>query len=199
MSKLFSKGSWPARFALPTLVGALVVSFGILSLPDEAQATRRDRKQVWSVKFLCLDDGEPGKVIGGFLTGVGTMVNIHNPSEDTKQFNIKFVISDSQSGGSGSVKTDKEGINLSGNLVHSVNCKDIFNKLDAVTTPANFALNNLIDGYVVIEAAKKTVLAVCTTYIFASVNNLSSGGVGTSQHVLCYKPNKIKERFEFED
>jgi len=91
----FSKIYFSVRFAVLALVCAFVASLGVVALPSEAEAARRN---VWSVKFKCSKDADNFnrmQLDASFDTTdffVNTIVNIHNPSDRDVRFKKNYVI-----------------------------------------------------------------------------------------------------------
>ena len=203
----FSKSYLPARFAALALVGAFVTSLGVVALPSEAQAGKRN---VWSVKYKCSVDSifSYDEVINlpyiGFSNEfvVQTTVNIHNLTEDSVEFNKKVVIVEPQHATSDTKVSAKDGITLSDNEAHSIDCEDIVDLLAVdqefpTIDPTAFSVEGVFEGFVVIESKlgkKRPVLVVCANYFSAvwATNNDEGGGV--SVQTLCYKP--IRTRFD---
>ncbi len=206
----FSKSNFPARFAVLALVGAFVASLGVVALPSEAQARRGN---VWSVKYKCSVDvinsyeevidlpyiGESNEFV------VQTTVNIHNPTEGTVRFNKKVVIVEPQHANSNTEVSAKDGITLSANKAHSIDCLDIVDILtvdqgDPVINPEDFAVERVFEGFVVIESEKGRRipdLAVCANYILA-IDDVNTGQ-GASLHTECIEPIRVrfKQNFKF--
>ena len=117
----FSKGSWPARLALLTLVGLLIASLGILNWPAKGRAWAHDdhdqddddTKLVWSVKFVCHLNllGETIDVGEVLFTG-NTVINIHNPTEKDVELNKKVVYAIRESARSGLGELEGRNIGL---------------------------------------------------------------------------------------
>lgn len=88
----FSKSYLPVRFAALALVCAFVASLGVVALPSEAEAGRRN---VWSAKFKCSDNGSAADkiqldtIFASDEFFIQTLVNIHNPTEGTVKFKKK--------------------------------------------------------------------------------------------------------------
>lgn len=189
------------RISVFALALAFVASLGIVSFPAEAEA---GKKWVYSVKFKCLFDGNSNISLGsGFVLGVQTVVNIYNPTEKSIPFRKHYVIQAPQflDPDPNSAKTSKETGSVGAGLGHAINCEDIEDALDDVITPSNYAVDNLIEGWVIIEAPKKVeatrrpILSVCATYQHALVDTNTDGGAGVSIDVQCYEPKKVNPAF----
>ncbi len=212
----WSKSNLPVRFAALALVGAFVASLGVVALPSEAQARRGN---VWSVKFKCsldtINTGSYEAVTGlPFVPANGdsdfvvqTMVNIHNPTNETVRFNKKVVIVEPQhsSGVSTSVSA-KEGITLNANEAHSVDCEDIVDILAGpqlatpVIDPKSFVVQDIFEGFVVIESEKgrrNPDLAVCANYISFAIDTDGNTSLGTSLDVECFDPIRVRFKGKF--
>ena len=209
----FSKSYLPARFAALALVGAFVTSLGVVALPSEAQAGRRN---VWSVKYKCSVDsiflydevinlpyiGESNEFV------VQTTVNIHNPTDDTVKFNKKVVIVEPQHANSNTDVSDKDGISLSGNEAHSIDCEDIVDLLaevlgTPVIDPRTFDVEGVFEGFVVIESErgkKNPDFAVCANYFSAVWDDSNNSGGGVSTETVCFDPIRVRfdDKFVFE-
>ena len=209
----WSKSNFPVRLAVLALVCAFVASLGVVGFPDEAQA---GRKNVWSVKFKCSDESDDlVDLIPTLDTSenffLQTIVNIHNPTEQTIQFNKKAVIALRQNQIPGDDPTDfvsdKDGETLGPNEALALDCLDIrdlfANSKPAIDVTNTIAVHDLLEGYVVIESEtgrKIPDLAVCANYIMASVRGAQEGGdepTGASLHVQCYDPFRVKFRGKF--
>ena len=202
----FSKSYLPVRFAALALVCAFVASLGIVTLPSEAQAARRGN--VWSVKYKCsVDQIDPYVEVidlpyinqsNEFV--VQTTVNIHNPTEGTVRFNKKVVIVEPQHANSNTEVSAKDGITLSANKAHTIDCEDIVDLLavdqsDPTIDPTAFRVGGVFEGFVVIESEKgKRIpdLAVCANYFAAVWDDSTNKGGGTSAQTLCYKPIRVR-------
>ena len=189
------------------LVFAFAASLGVVALPSEAQAGRRN---VWSVKFKCSqDDGNTNfdelvdlpyiDETNEFV--VFTTVNIHNPTDRTVDFNKKVVIVEPQHVNSTTKVSDKDGITLGANKAHNIDCKDIHKLFkDSTIDPDNFEVEEVYEGWVVIESEKgKKIpdLAVCANYFAAVWDTSTDKGGGTSAQTLCYKPIRVRFTGDF--
>ena len=205
----FSKINLPVKFAALALVGAFVASLGVVALPSEAEAARRN---VWSVKFKCSIDAQFGTNLvrldttfdpGDFF--VQTIVNIHNPGDRTVKFKKKFVIMAAQhvdilpSTGP-VVSSQSSAIELTDNKGHAIDCKDIRDKLTTTVLEdfdTSFTVDNLIEGWVVIESEngrKIPDLAVCANYLLATVDDDVADPSGVSLDIECIKPVRVRFR-----
>ena len=209
----FSKSYLPARFAALALVGAFVASLGVVVLPSEAQAGSKKKRNVWSVKYKCSQSSGNSNfdlvvdiphINDSNAFVVVTTVNIHNPSDRTRRFNKKVVIVDPQHRGSTTLKSNKEGISLSGNRAHSIDCEDIHKLLeDNGVDPDNFQVQEVYEGFVVIESErgkKNPDFAVCANYFSAVWDDSNDSGGGVSAETVCFDPIRVKfsDNFVFE-
>jgi len=201
----FSKSYLPVRFAALALVCAFVASLGVVALPSEAEAGRRN---VWSVKYKCSIDQIDSYVevidlpyindTNEFV--VQTTVNIHNPTEGTVKFKKKVVIVDPQHANSTTEVSAKAGITLSANKAHSIDCLDIVELLavdqgDPTIDPTAFSVEGVYEGWVVIESEKgKKIpdLAVCANYFAAVWDDGNNKGGGVSTETVCYDPIRVR-------
>lgn len=191
------------RISVFALALTFVASLGIVSFPAEAQAGKR---WVYSVKFKCLQSGSSNTSVGaGIILGVQTVVNIYNPTEDSVPFRKHYVIQAPQfvdpSPDPDSAKTDKETGSVGAGLGHAINCRDIVDGLEGEIATSRYDVDNLIEGWVIIEAPKKDeairlpILSVCATYQHALVDTSTDGGAGVSIDVECYEPKKVRPSF----
>ena len=191
------------RISVFALAVALVTSLGVVSFPAEAQAAKR---WVYSVKFKCLFDGRSNTSVGaGIILGVQTVVNIYNPTEKSIPFRKHYVIQAPQfvnpDPDPDSAKTSKETGSVGAGLGHAINCEDIEDALDDVIEPSRYEVDDIIEGWVIIEAPKKVeairrpILSVCATYQHALVDTSTDGGAGVSIDVQCYEPKKVNPAF----
>ena len=201
----FSKSYLPVRFAALALVCAFVASLGVVGFPSEAEAGK-GKRWVYAVKFKCTEIGTPVISVGsGVFLAVQTVVNIYNPTEESILFRKHYVIAANQDEGIDSEKTDKEPESVGPGLGHAINCEDIVAALnaDGDITPSSFDADDIIEGWVIIEApkegeaSKKPILSVCATYQHALVvTGTSEAGSGISIDVECFEPKKVKPKFD---
>jgi len=209
----FSKINFSVRFAALAMVGAFAASLGVVALPSEAEAGRRN---VWSVKFKCSEDSddlvkltdEYDDTEDNFF--LQTIVNIHNPSDRTVNFKVKVVVALRQADITGGADpsdnvSDQISRTLGSNEARALDCADIRSAFASATDSFGLEdVEDVVEGFVVIESERGSripELAVCANYIFASAQdiNFSAGGsveepIGASIHVLCYDP--IRARFK---
>ena len=208
----FSKSYLPVRFAALALVGAFVASLGVVALPSEAEARRRN---VWSVKFKCSDndngtdrvqlDNNPFSVDDFWIQ---TLVNIHNPTGDTVKFKKKVVVAlrqhliDSDDDPSDNV-SDRTLITLGPNEAHALDCEDIRSEFGSANNDfGDEDIFGLVEGFVVIESERGRrvpELIVCANYMLAAKAAVTDTA-GTSEptgfglHNQCYKPIRVRFR-----
>ena len=94
-----------------------------------------------------------------------TIINIHNPTDKSVDFNTKMAIQEPLHLGGDAKVTTKDARTLGANLGFSFDCIDIVAELDAdgAITVTDFDLEEIVEGWVIIEAARST-LAVCANY-----------------------------------
>ena len=199
----FSMSYFPVRFAALALVGAFVASLGVVALPSEAEAARRN---VWSVKFKCSIDAVFGtntvRLDTTFFTGdffVQTIVNIHNPTGRDSRFKKNFVIMAPQHVSEDpAVSSQSSAITLNANEGHAIDCEDIITKLTFDVADEFDQDVKFVEGWVVIESDrgnKNPDLAVCANYFL--ISDETDTPTGLNSDVVCIDP--IRARFKDSD